>query len=183
MMSADLKRQLGIEEEYGAPRSRTRTGTGVDAATHAQEEGAVALAVQVTLHSVLYGMAQSVFAFEQPVFRKLQRPRISIWLLIFGAATWLMLYAGIGWRFWTAGHSPVQLAGRQSAGICILLGVVVALGWRRAWSNLRRNLLAGPMAGARPGAAPRADAVVSLRPTLPIACFNARATGRQHSRH
>ena len=48
-------------------------------------------------------MAQSVFAFEQPVFRKLRRPHMSGWLLVFGAATWLVLYAGLGWRFWMRG--------------------------------------------------------------------------------
>ncbi len=88
-------------------------------------------------------MAQTVFAFEQPVFRKLQRPHINLWLLIFGAAIWLALYAGIGWRFWTRGIHLSNSLDASLLVICIVLGVAVALGWRGAWSNLRRNLLPG----------------------------------------
>ena len=88
-------------------------------------------------------MAQTVFAFEQPVFRKLQRPHTNGWLLTFGAVTWLLLYAGLGWRFWTRG---IHLSNALDLGllvVCVVLGIAVVLGWRSAWSNFRRGLLPG----------------------------------------
>jgi restriction system protein len=88
-------------------------------------------------------MAQSVFAFEQPVFRKLPRAHVSGWLLVFGAATWLILYAGLGWRLWTRGIHLSNALDVSLLVTCITLGVAVAVGWRRAWFNFRRELLRG----------------------------------------
>jgi restriction system protein len=88
-------------------------------------------------------MAQSTFAFEQPALRKLPRPRISPWLVVFGVATWLMLYAAMGWRFWTRG---IHLTDSADAGLLffsIVLGVAVILGVRSAWVARQTNLLPG----------------------------------------
>jgi restriction system protein len=88
-------------------------------------------------------MAQSVFAFEQPLVRKFQRPRLGGWLLVFGVIAWLGLYGGMGWRFWTRG---IHLSNPLDLGLLvasIVLGVLILLGLRSAWSNMRRGLLPG----------------------------------------
>jgi restriction system protein len=92
-------------------------------------------------------MAQFAFAFEQPfqrpVVRKLPRPGWRGWLLVFGSAAWLALYAGMGWRFWMRG---VHLTDTLDAALliaAILLGVLVIVGWAAAWQAWRRDLLPG----------------------------------------
>jgi restriction system protein len=88
-------------------------------------------------------MAQSVFAFEQPSLRKFGRPRLSPWLLVFGAIVWMLLYAGIGWRFWTRGVHLAQPVDAALLFATVALGVAVMLGWRSAWAKLRYDLRPG----------------------------------------
>jgi restriction system protein len=88
-------------------------------------------------------MAQTVFAFDQPVFRKPVRLRAGPWLLAFGMATWLMLYAGMGWRFWWRGIDFANPVDALLVLVSIVLGVAVLLGLGRAWAIRRTDLLPG----------------------------------------
>jgi restriction system protein len=92
-------------------------------------------------------MAQFAFAFEQPfqrpVVRKLAWPGWRGWLLVFGSAAWLTLYAGLGWRFWVRG---VHLSNTWDVALlvaAIVLGVLVIVGWVALWQAWRRDLLPG----------------------------------------
>ena len=88
-------------------------------------------------------MASTVFAFEQPSIRKLARPRLSGGLLALGTAFWLLLYAGMGWRFWVAGVHLSSTLDLTLLGASILLGVLVIVGWAALWRAWRDDLLPG----------------------------------------
>ena len=78
-------------------------------------------------------MAPTSFAFEQPGWRKVRNPSIGLGVLLFGTLVWVLLYMGLGWRFWTRGvhlGSPVDL---WLLFVSIALGAGVVLGWRAAW--------------------------------------------------
>ena len=88
-------------------------------------------------------MAQVAFAFEQPSVRKLPRPWLSPWLLVFGSATWLALYAGMGWRFWVRGVHLANTLDLALLAASIFVGVAVIVGWAAFWRAWRRDLLPG----------------------------------------
>jgi hypothetical protein len=88
-------------------------------------------------------MAPTVFAFEQPVFRQPARLRAGPWLLAFGVATWLMLYAGMGWRFWSRGINFANPVDAMLIFSSIALGAAVLLGLGRTWAARRTNLCRG----------------------------------------
>lgn len=89
-------------------------------------------------------MAQITYTFQQPIFRRGQRPATLLMLLLLGTAVWLLLYAGLGWRFWVRGvhlSNPVDV---WLCLVCIGLGTGMAYAWRAAWPQLRRLWRLGP---------------------------------------
>jgi len=88
-------------------------------------------------------MAQLAFAFEQPSVRKPARPWLSPWLLVFGSATWVALYTGMGWRFWERGLHLSSTLDLALLAASILIGVAVIVGWAAFWRAWRSDLLPG----------------------------------------
>lgn len=88
-------------------------------------------------------MAQIAFAFEQPAVRKLSRPWLNPWLLVFGSAAWLALYAGMGWRFWVRGVHLASSLDVTLLAASILIGVAVIVGWALFWRAWRHDQLPG----------------------------------------
>ncbi len=88
-------------------------------------------------------MAQSIFAFEQPVLRKFQRPRLNRWLLLFATATWVTLYAAMGRRFWIRGIHLSDSLDSSLLLVCVVLGAAIALAWRSVWQQWQNNLQPG----------------------------------------
>ena len=94
-------------------------------------------------------MTTQTFALDQPTPRPTSRrtPRFYGGLLLLTAATlaWLLLYGGVGWRFWVRGVDLSDGVSQWLLLLCVLLGAGTIFGWfwfwprRRAWFETRRR--------------------------------------------
>ena len=132
MMTDELRRELGILTR-ASKRNLSATLAWTPPPSAAQEKRAAGLAVQVARRLTRSHMAPKSFAFEQPGWRKAQTPGMGLGVLLFGTLLWVLLYMGLGWRFWPRGFhlgNPVDL---WLLFVSIALGAGVVLGWRAAW--------------------------------------------------
>jgi restriction system protein len=81
-------------------------------------------------------MAHHTLAFELPAWRRTSRTRWQPAFLLFATLVWLIIYSGLGWRFWTRGlnrFGPFEL---WMLLACIVLGAALVLAWRASWRRL-----------------------------------------------
>ncbi|MBW7884939.1 MAG: restriction endonuclease [Caldilineaceae bacterium] len=88
-------------------------------------------------------MLQRTFSFDRPLWNKPRHFRPGVGSLLSATFLWLALYFWLGWSLWQDGISfarPVQM-GLLAA--CVVLGVLIVLGWRGLGMRLFRRLRRG----------------------------------------
>jgi restriction system protein len=80
-------------------------------------------------------LSHRIYDFRPPAWRPAKQLNQQTFVLLLVLVGWLALYGWLGWRLWSNG---VDRAGRIEIGLgiaCIVVGILLALGW---WSALRR---------------------------------------------
>jgi restriction system protein len=93
---------------------------------------------------IIVAMSQYTYSFQQPIFRRGNRAGTLVSLLLFGTCTWVLLYAGLGWRFWVRGVDLGNPVDAWLLLVCVAMGAGMVLAWRSSWPRLRRMWHIGP---------------------------------------